>query len=147
MKYNDLSRDRQGDVNFDVEKAMSLKGNTATYVQYAYARIRAIGRKAGAEGNFEGVPLRLGLPAERALARKVLDYAGVVQQVARTARPHHLTEYLYDLAGVLSTFYNDVPVLKSEADIRASRLRLLDVVARILKHGLNLLGIEVLERM
>ncbi len=145
VKYNDLCRDRQGDVNFDVDQAMSLKGNTATYIQYAYARIRSIGRKAGAAGGT--APLRLGLPAERALARKLLDYPGAVLRVGQSARPHHLTEYLYDLAGVLSTFYNDVPVLKAEAEIRASRLVLLETVARTLKHGLDLLGIEVLERM
>ena len=86
-------------------------------------------------------------PAERRLARRLLDYSAVVETVARTARPHHLCEYLFDLAGVVSNFYNEVPVLKAEPLARASRVKLLSIVAETLRHGLSLLGIEVPERM
>ncbi|MFO0574554.1 MAG: arginine--tRNA ligase [Polyangia bacterium] len=151
IKYNDLSRDRLADMNFDLDKALSLEGNTAPYMQYAYARLRSIARKAAApgegEGSFAAAALSLREPAERALGRKLLDYPGVVEQVARTTRPHQLCEYLYELAGAVSVFYNEVPVLKAPPAERGARLLLLDRVAQTLKHGLGLLGIEVPERM
>lgn len=150
IKYNDLSRDRVSDIQFDLDKALALEGNTAPYMQYAYARLRSIARRAAAEtpaGAAPPVPLTVREPAERALGRKLLDYPGVVELVAKTARPHQLCEYLFELAGAVSVFYNEVPVLKAEPAERASRLQLLDRVAATLKHGLDLLGIEVPERM
>ncbi|MCS6916039.1 MAG: arginine--tRNA ligase [Myxococcales bacterium] len=144
VKYNDLCRDRDTDVIFDLDRALALEGNTAPYIQYAYARIRSIARKAGADPSG---PVRLEHPAERQLAWRLLGFPAVVEQVARTARPHHLAEYLYGLSGALSTFYNEVPVLRAAPAERASRLALLEVVARTLRRGLELLGIEVLERM
>jgi arginyl-tRNA synthetase len=151
IKYNDLSRDRMADIHFDLDKALSLEGNTAPYMQYAYARLRSIARKAAQEGGGEGTGVTAALslrePAERALGRKLLDYPGVVEQVARTTRPHQLCEYLFELAGAVSVFYNEVPVLKAPPAERAARLLLLDRVAQTLKHGLGLLGIEVPERM
>lgn len=148
IKYNDLSRDRVSDIQFDLDKALALEGNTAPYMQYAYARLRSIARRAAADaGTTPVVPLTVREPAERALGRKLLDYPGVVEAVAKTARPHQLCEYLFELAGAVSVFYNEVPVLKAEPAERASRLQLLDRVAATLKHGLGLLGIEVPERM
>lgn len=147
IKYNDLSRDRQADIHFDLDKALALDGNTAPYMQYAYARLRSIARRAAAEGVQPAETPCLQEPAELALARRLLDYSGVVETVARTARPHHLCEYLYELAGTVSVFYNEVPVMKAEPAARAARLLQLDLVARTLKHGLGLLGIEVPERM
>lgn len=151
VKYNDLSRDRMGDINFDLDTALKLTGNTAPYIQYAYARLRAIARKAEAAEvpPWAEAPLLLGEEQkdDRALVRRLLDYPAAVEAVARAAKPHLLTEYLYGLAGAVATFYEKAPVLKAEPAVRASRLRLLDVVARTLKHGLDLLGIEVLDRM
>jgi arginyl-tRNA synthetase len=147
IKYNDLSRDRQSDVHFDLDQALALDGNTAPYMQYAYARLRSIARRAEAEGATAAATLSLGEPAERALARRLLDYSEAVETVVRTARPHHLCQYLYDLAGQVSTFYSELPVLKAEPAVRASRLLLLELVARTLRHGLAALGIEVPERM
>ena len=147
IKYNDLSRDRQSDVHFDLDQALALDGNTAPYMQYAYARLRSIARRAEAEGATPAPTLTLREPAERALARRLLDYSEAVETVVRTARPHHLCQYLYDLAGQVSTFYSEVQVLKAEPAARASRLLLLELVARTLRHGLDALGIEVPERM
>ena len=128
-------------------RSLALDGNTAPYMQYAYARLRSIARRAAAEGVQPAETPSLQEPAELALARRLLDYSGVVETVARTARPHHLCEYLYELAGAVSVFYNEVPVMKAEPAARAARLLQLDLVARTLKHGLLLLGIEVPERM
>lgn len=147
IKYNDLCRDRLSDVHFDLDQALSLDGNTAPYMQYAYARLRSIARRAEAEGAEVASTLTLSEPGERALARRLLDFSEAVESVVRTARPHQLCQYLYDLAGQVSAFYNDVPVLKAEPAARASRLLLLELVARTLRHGLGLLGIEVPERM
>ena len=146
VKYNDLCRDRVADIHFDLDKAMALEGNTAPYIQYAYTRMRSIGRRAAAEG-FPTAPPSITQPAERALARRLLEYGAAVEKVAETCRPHILCEYLYELSGAVSTFYNEVPVLKAEPAERGSRLGLLDLAARTLQHGLSLLGIEVPERM
>lgn len=147
IKYNDLSRDRLSDVHFDLDLALSLDGNTAPYMQYAYARLRSIARRAEVEGASCGTALALTEPGERLLGRRLLDYSEAVESVVRTARPHQLCQYLYELAGQVSAFYSEIPVLKAEPAARASRLLLLELVARTLRHGLGLLGIEVPERM
>jgi arginyl-tRNA synthetase len=147
VKYNDLSRDRQTLVTFTWDKALSLSGNTAPYLQYAYARIQSILRKAAAEGAEAG-PLAGLLPLERDLVKRLLRFSSVVEQVATTLRPHILCDYLYELANAFSGFYTEHPVLKAETPaLRASRLALCRLVARTLSSGLDLLGIEVLDRM
>jgi arginyl-tRNA synthetase len=145
VKYNDLSRDRQTLVTFTWDKALALTGNTAPYLQYAYARIRSIVRKT--EAPVVAAPISLGLPVERDLCKRLLAYPEAVDSVGRTLRPHLLAEYLYDLATGFSTFYAEAPVLKAEPELRASRLLLTELVSRVLAQGLGLLGIEVLERM
>lgn len=147
VKYNDLCRDRQSDILFDLDKALSLEGNTAPYIQYAYARLRSIARRAAEEGLAVAPAPTLAHRAERQLGRKLLDYGAVVERVAETCRPHSLCEYLYELSGVVSSLYNELPVLKAAPDERASRLALLQAAARTLAHGLLLLGIAVPERM
>ena len=147
VKYNDLSKDRQTLVTFTWDKALSLQGNTAPYLQYAYARIKSILRKAAADGAGEPGKVTAPTPVERALIMRLLGFPEAVEQVARSARPHVLADYLYELAGAFSTFYADHPVLKAEPAVRASRLRLCALVADTLQRGLALLGIEVLERM
>ncbi len=147
VKYNDLSKDRQTLVTFSWDKALALDGNTAPYLQYAYARIRSILRKGGEEAR-EGVEIALGLPVERDLAKRILGYPEAVEAVGRTARPHLLCDYLYELAGAFSAFYQAAPVLKAETpSLRASRIALTELTARVLRDGLGLLGIAVLDRM
>ncbi|HEX9102516.1 MAG TPA: arginine--tRNA ligase [Polyangia bacterium] len=146
VKYNDLSKDRQTLVTFTWDKALSLSGNSGPYLQYAYARIQSILRKAQVEGAEPGAIGAL-LPSERTLLTKVYDYGAAVEAVAAQTRPHLLCDYLYDLAGAFSTFYGEHQVLKAEPAVRASRLQLCALTARALHDGLALLGIEVLERM
>lgn len=146
VKYNDLSKDRQTLVTFTWDKALSLTGNTAPYLQYAHARIRSMLRKAAAQGVAAGSVGAL-TATERALVLELLGFPVAIEEVARSARPHVLCEYLFRLATVFSTFYNELPVLKAEPDVRASRLRLAELVSETLARGLELLGIEVLERM
>ena len=146
VKYNDLSKDRQTLITFTWDKALSLQGNTAPYLQYAYARIRSIQRKVAELGAAPG-PLGALEPAERALVLALLKYPLAVEEVAMSARPHALCDYLFSLAGAFSSFYNDSPVKDAEASVRAARLTLCDRVATVLRRGLDLLGIEVVERM
>ncbi len=148
VRYNDLSKDRRTMITFTWDKALSLTGNTAPYLQYAYARMRSILRKASAEDYAPGPIAREVLsPVERDLLTRLLWYPDAVEQVARTACPHILCDYLFDLASAMSTFYAEHPVLKAEPEIRSSRLTLIDRVAQVLSDGLGLLGIGVLERM
>jgi arginyl-tRNA synthetase len=146
VKYNDLSKDRQTLVTFTWDKALSLQGNTAPYLQYAYARIRSIERKVAELGAVAG-PLVALEASERALVLALLKFPLAVEEVAMSARPHALCDYLFALAGAFSTFYNESPVKDAEASVRAARLTLCDRVATVLRRGLDLLGIEVVERM
>jgi arginyl-tRNA synthetase len=146
VKYNDLSRDRTSLITFTWDKALSLTGNSGPYLQYAYARIQSILRKAKAEGAEPGALVALEA-SERALLTKLYDYGAAVEAVAAQTRPHLLCDYLYDLAGAFSTFYAEHQVLKAEPAVRASRLQLVALTARALKDGLGVLGIEVLDRM
>ena len=146
VKYNDLSKDRQTLVTFTWDKALALNGNTAPYLQYAYARVRSILRKAAEQGAEPG-PVGALEPAERGLILALLRLPLAVRDVAETCRPHLLCDQLYQVATAFSTFYNECPVLKAEPAVRASRLTLTAAVADGLKAGLGLLGIEVLERM
>jgi arginyl-tRNA synthetase len=147
VKYNDLSRDRQTMVTFTWDKALALNGNSGPYLQYAYARIQSILRKAAREGATPG-PIAALAPLERALLTRLYDFGAAVEAVAAQTRPHLLCDYLYDLAGAFSAFYNEHPVLKADSpEARASRLTLCGLTARALGDGLGLLGIEVLDRM
>ena len=143
VKYNDLSRDRQTLVTFTWDKALALSGNTAPYLQYAYARVRSILRNSDSPAGAVG-PLQ---PVERDLVKKLLWFPTVVETVAQSLRPHQLAEYLFELANTFSSFYSELKVLTEDPALRASRLALCDLVARTLQKGLDLLGIEVLERM
>jgi arginyl-tRNA synthetase len=160
VKYADLLPNRQSDYVFSWDKLLALNGNTAPYLQYAYARIRSIFRKGNVEPGapvspsesripHHGSPssLRLAAPEELALARHLLNFGLVLEAVAEDYRPNFLCNYLYDLAGRFTGFYENCPVLKSEPEQRASRLVLCDLTARVLKQGLDVLGIETLEQM
>jgi arginyl-tRNA synthetase len=148
VKYADLSKTRTTDYLFSWEAMLSFEGNTAPYLQYAYTRIRSILRKAGVDPATLTVPVTVAAPQEKALALHLLRFGEVLDQVARDAYPHQLCGYLYALASLYMAFYEGCPVLKADAEaLRASRLRLCDGVARTLATGLDLLGIEVMERM
>ena len=147
VKYAEFSQHRMTDYIFSWSKMLSFQGNTAPYLQNAYVRIRSIFRKLESEFT---VPDELMLTAveERALASKLLQFGEVVPLVLDDFRPNLLASYLYDLAIVFHAFYEACPVLKAESDeSRAARLVLCDVTARVLKAGLNLLGIDAPERM
>jgi len=146
VKYADLSQYRMTDYVFSWDKMLSLQGNTAPYLQNAYVRIRSIFRKAG-----ESAPrideLVLADSAEINLAKRLCQFAETVPQVLNDFRPNILANYLFEAANSFHTFYEACPVLKSEEPTRSSRLALCDLTARVLKHGLGLLGIQVPEKM
>ncbi len=148
VKYADLLPNRQSDYMFCWDKMLALSGNTAPYLQYAYARIRSIFRKAGSPTiNHQPSTINLGAPEELALARHLLNFGLVLEAAAEEYRPNFICNYLYDLAGHFTRFYENCPVLKADDETRASRLRLCDLTARVSKQGLEVLGIEVLEQM
>ena len=148
VKYADLLPNRQSDYVFSWDKMLSLQGNTAPYLQYAYARIRSIFRKAGEPvAAVPGAEIVFSAPEEQALARHLLNFGLTLEAVTDDYRPNLLCNYLYDLAGHFARFYEACPVLKAGDAERVARLALCDVTARVLKQGLNVLGIEVLEQM
>ncbi|SBT52832.1 arginine--tRNA ligase [Micromonospora narathiwatensis] len=146
VKYADLSSDRQKDYVLDWERMLSLDGNTAPYLQYAYSRIRSIFRRAGVAARPDAA-ISLAEPAERALAMELLGFAGVIAEVERSLEFHHLASYLHRLAVAFSAFYERCPVLRSDGPVRESRLVLCDLTARVLRQGLHLLGIRTPERL
>ena len=145
VKYADLLPNRQTDYVFSWEKMLALNGNTAPYLQYAYTRIRSIFRKG--EVTETAGAIKLNQPAELALAKHLLNVGLVLEAVADEYRPNFLCNYLYELAGYFTAFYEACPILKAEPAIRSSRLALADLTARALKQGLDVLGIETLEQM
>jgi len=148
VKYADLSKDRTSDYVFSWEQMLNFKGNSAPYLQYVYARIRSIFRKANLPfGQMQNAPLRLEAPAEIALAKQILRLGEVIDLVARELKPHHLASYLYELAIRFSGFYENCPVLQSEEPTRSSRLALSELTARTMARGLDLLGIAHPEQM
>ena len=148
VKYADLSQNRQSNYVFSFDKMLSLKGNTAPYLQYAYARMRSILREAGwSEGPPAGVEITLGHEAEVELAKRLLATGDVLERLAQEYAPNHLCAHLYDVSQAYNQFYEHCPVLRAEEPVRTSRLALCDVTARTLRTGLGLLGIGVLERI
>ena len=146
VKYADLSQNRTSDYVFSWDKMLSLEGNTAPYMQYAYARVRSIFRKGDLGDDVAG-PIALTEPAERALAVRLLQLSETLDAVAADCLPNILCSYLFDLAGAFMSFYETCPVLKADGPARTSRLMLSDLTARTIRRGLALLGIETVERM
>jgi len=151
LKYADLSQNRTSDYTFSYDKMLLMNGNTATYMQYSYARVRSIFGKGGfdpAALRSGGAKIKLTHPAERALGLQLLRFSEALAEVEAEYMPHHLTGYLFDLAKSYSAFFENCPVLKAETpDLRDSRLLLCDLTARTIRLGLDLLGIQVVERM
>lgn len=146
VKYADLSQYRMTDYIFSWDRMLALQGNTAPYLQNAYVRIRSIFRKAGTEFSLPN-ELILSEPAELQLAKRLAQFAEVVPQVLNDFRPNILANYLFELANAFHAFYEVCPVLKAEEAVRATRLGLCELTARTLRRGLDLLGIQVPEKM
>lgn len=155
IKYADLSTERTKDYVFSYDRMMSFEGNTGPYLLYAVVRIRSIFRKAremfgemGAGGAANGSPVRIVAPEEKTLALALLKYPGAVRSVAESLEPHRMCQYLYELAGAFSGFFQNCPVLQAPDEAtRVSRLGLCRLTERVLVDGLNILGIQTLERM
>jgi arginyl-tRNA synthetase len=169
VKYADLSTGHDTEYVFDFDRMLALSGNTGPYVQYAAARIRSILRKAGVLEQFTdggaggtvadgtsaaGAPaggpataIAVVEPAERALALHLLEFDTTLNKVRDALEPHRLCGYLFELAQLFTSFYDQCPVLKAEESVRESRLALCALVLRRLSGGLELLGIETPENM
>jgi arginyl-tRNA synthetase len=147
IKYADLAQNRQSDYVFSWDKMLALQGNTAPYLLYAYTRIRSIFRKGGEAAAAGAGEYVLAAPEELALARHLINFGLVLDAVVEDYRPNYLCGYLYELAGHYARFYENCPVLQAEGGTRATRLALCDVTARVLKRGLDVLGIETTEQM
>ncbi|MFD0965392.1 arginine--tRNA ligase [Seminibacterium arietis] len=149
VKYADLSKNRTTDYVFDWDNMLSFEGNTAPYMQYAYTRIRSIFNKTNVDENtLSTASFNLIDEKERALAVKLLQFDEAVKTVAKDATPHILCAYIYDLAGIFSSFYEHCPILNSDnQEQKLSRLKLALLTQKTLKQGLDLLGIKTVEKM
>ena len=152
IKYADLSQNRTSDYVFSWDKMLALEGNTAPYMQYAYARVQSIFRKEDEKStnytNYtDGNSIVLGEAAERALGVKLAQFPETVDAVAAECLPSLLCGYLFDLAGAFMGFYENCPVLKADEPTRGSRLALCRLTAETIKTGLGLLGIDTVEQM
>ncbi|MEU9988891.1 arginine--tRNA ligase [Streptomyces sp. NPDC048045] len=147
VKYADLSTSAVRDYKFDLDQMVSLNGDTSVYLQYAYARVQSILRKAGEARPAVHPELELA-PAERALGLHLDQFAETVLEVASVYEPHKLAAYLYQLASSLTSFYDQCPVLKAETPEQVeNRLFLVDLTARTLHRGMALLGIRTPEKL
>jgi arginyl-tRNA synthetase len=149
VKYADLCKTRTNDYIFDWDSMLSFEGNTAPYLQYAYTRINSIFRKAGIELEKFSAEITIVEPQEKQLAIKLLQFNDVVNQVAADCYPHTLCNYLYELSSLFMSFYEHCPILKAgiAPDIAESRLQICAHSASVLQKGLDLMGIEVMEKM
>lgn len=147
VKYADLSKNRNTDYVFDWDNMLSFEGNTAPYMQYAYTRIRSIFAKAGVDGDTLAGQISITDDKERALAVKLLQFEEVLLTVAKDGLPHLLCQYLFELAGAFSGFYEACPILTADEPTKTSRLLLANLTAKTLKQGLDLLGIKTVEKM
>ncbi len=147
IKYNDLSQNRLTDITFNWDKMLDFRGNSAPYLQYTYARIKSILRKAKIKGAFKFDPELLKDERELAVLRQLAVFDEIVERAGEEFMPNIIADYIYKLANNFNVFYENVQVLSAEKDLRAARLGLISGVAIVIKNGLKLLGIETLERM
>ena len=151
LKYIDLSQNRSSDYKFSYEKMLALKGNTATYLQYSYARVQGILRRGGIDAaklRSTPGPFQFSEDVERKLALSLSRFGEALQEVLVEYKPNLLASYLFELTQVFFQFYDQCPVLKTEDEaIKRSRLQLCDLTARTIQQGLALLGIEVVDKM
>jgi len=149
VKYADLSQNRISTIDFKWEKALSFEGNTAPYLQYNYARIQSVKRKAKETGfnfTFDKIA-KITTQEEKNLATELLKFPLVVIKSAESKKPNLIADYLFELAQKFSSFYNSTNILKANEFEKYTRLLLIDRVGFILKTGLDLLGIDVVDRM
>ena len=150
IKYMDLSQNPQSLVTFTWDKALSLEGNSAPYLQYAYARISSVCDKYNEiydSKNLKNYNINISEIIERKLAIKLLKFSDTVNSAIENYKPNILCDYLYELSQLYSSFYQNLPFLKAEEGIRESRIKICSLTAKILKQGLNLLGINSPERI
>ncbi|MGB7247978.1 MAG: arginine--tRNA ligase, partial [Phormidesmis sp.] len=147
VKYADLSQNRISDYTFSYDKMLSLQGNTAPYMMYAYVRVQGISRKGDIDFQALEAEVTLTEESEFTLAKHLLQMDEVLDEVERDLLPNRLCQYLFELSQKFNQFYDRCTVLQAEEPARTSRLVLCDLTARSLKLGLCLLGIDVLERM
>ncbi|RRV09363.1 arginine--tRNA ligase [Pseudomonas sp. v388] len=148
VKYADLSKHRTSDYSFNFDQMLSFEGNTAPYLLYAYTRVSGVFRKLGTPFDASLGNIVLEAPQEQDLAARLAQFTETLNTVAEKGTPHVLCAYLYDLAGLFSSFYENCPILGAQnPDQQQSRLRLAALTGRTLKQGLDLLGLETLERM
>ncbi|MGQ8819600.1 arginine--tRNA ligase [Bibersteinia trehalosi] len=147
VKYADLAKNRTTDYVFDWDNMLSFEGNTAPYMQYAYTRIRSIFSRAGIDADSVVGDIAINEEKERALAVKLLQFEEAVSTVAKDGTPHVLCQYIYELAGIFSSFYEACPILNAEENVKNSRFKLANLTAKTLKQGLDLLGIKTAEKM
>jgi len=148
VKYADLSQNKQSDIMFEWDKILSFEGNTAPYLLYTYARIQSILRKVEEQGfDLKDIELNLTNNFERNLANHLLNLPISVLKSAETFKPNLIADYLYELSKKLNTFYNNCPILNQEENILKTRALLIKKTGEILKEGLALLGISVLNKM
>ena len=148
LKFFDMSQNRLSDIVFDWNKMLNLKGASAPYVQYAYARLKSVLRKAKIKSSVGPIDLDLlKEKQEQALWRHLVHFTETIEDAAARYEPSRLAEYLLKLAEKINYFYETVPILSAEKEIKKTRLALVEAAAIIIKSGLNLLGIEVPERM
>ena len=150
LKYFILKVDPRKNMTFNPKESIDFNGNTGSFIQYTYARIRSLLRKAEELGialpaTFAGLTIST---KEQELIAKVAEYADVVEEAARTYSPAVIANYVYDLVKEYNQFYHEFSILKEEnEELRAFRLALSEVIARTIASGFSLLGIEMPERM
>ena len=147
VKYADLSKNRNSDYLFDWDNMLTLNGNTAPYLQYAYARIQSIFRQAKVTPDNLTGNIILDSDSERRLAKELIRFQEILDDAATEGYPHYLCNYLFSLSSQFSRFYEDSPILGQSISTRRSRLLLCERTAKTLRLGLSLLGINVLDRM
>jgi arginyl-tRNA synthetase len=148
VKYSVLKTDPTMNSQFDIKQSVSLEGNSGPYLLYTYARTRAVVRKSGEAVSSVQVGSDRELnPEEMSIIRHVYQFGEVVDEAAVRYSPNLVANYLYDLAQKYNSFYNKHTILGAAADVKGFRLILTDAVGQVLKNGLKVLGIEVLERM
>jgi arginyl-tRNA synthetase len=149
VKYADLSKNRTTDYVFDWDNMLAFEGNTAPYLQYAYTRVLSIFKKANSDlEQTQDGEFHLTDDKERALVVRLLQFEEAVQTVAKEGLPHVLCGYLYDIATLFSSFYENCPILTAENEaLMQSRLKLAALTARTLQVGLDMLGIKTVDKM
>lgn len=145
LKYNDLYQNRQSDIVFDWKRMLSFDGNSAPYILYTYARLQSILGKTKFSGSFKSEFLKE--DEELSVIKELIKFSDVIENSAESFQMNNLANYLYGLASLANNFYEKFNILKVDHDIRSARLALIKAVTIVLKNGLNLLGINTIEKM